>query len=60
MKPTEARELAMAKAHGPNSRRVLDYSYTMKGILDFDLQMEMPASANQAHQWQLEEVGAKG
>ena len=34
MKPTEAKELALAKAHGPNSRRVLEYSYTMKGILD--------------------------
>ena len=34
MKPTEARELALAKAHGPNSRRVLEYSYTMKRILD--------------------------
>lgn len=31
---TEAKELALAKAHGPNSRRVLEYSYTMKAILD--------------------------
>jgi len=27
--------------------------------LDIYLQMEMPSSANQAHQWQLEEVEAK-
>jgi len=31
---TAAKELALAKAHGPNSRRVLEYSYVMKGILD--------------------------
>lgn len=30
----ETKEQALAKAHGPNSRRTLDYSYTMKGILD--------------------------
>jgi len=31
---TEAKNLALAKAHGPNSRRALEYSYVMKGILD--------------------------
>jgi hypothetical protein len=34
MKQTEPKELALAKVHGPNSRRVLEYSYVMKGILD--------------------------
>lgn len=31
---TEARELALAKVRGPNTGRVLEYSYTMKRILD--------------------------
>lgn len=30
----ETREQALTRAHGPNSRRAIDYSYTMKGILD--------------------------
>ena len=31
---TEAKELALAKVQGPNSRRALEYSYVMKDILD--------------------------
>jgi hypothetical protein len=30
----ETKQQALAKAHGPNSRRTVEYSYTMKGILD--------------------------
>lgn len=30
----EAMEQALTKAHGPNSRRAIEYSYVMKGILD--------------------------
>ena len=30
----ESKEQALTKAHGPNSRRALEYSYRMKGILD--------------------------
>jgi hypothetical protein len=30
----ETKEQALTKAHGPNSRRTVEYSYVMKGILD--------------------------
>ncbi|MCB2074995.1 MAG: hypothetical protein H6917_18055 [Novosphingobium sp.] len=30
----ETKEQALTKAHGPNSRRTIEYSYVMKGILD--------------------------
>ena len=30
----ETKQQALTKAHGPNSRRTIEYSYVMKGILD--------------------------